>query len=219
MNIKQHPFALNQYFQEEHKKTQIYLHHTAGNPNPYAVYQYWATTKDRVATCVTIGGKPDSSNTWDDGLIVQGYTSKHWGYHLGLQGDTFKRAGVKFQWLDKISIGVEVCNWGQITYKNGKYYTYVNREIASDQVQELIEPYKGHKLWHKYTDAQIESVRQLLVLWNKRYSIPINYNPDIWSISKRALSGEPGVYTHNSVRRDKSDIYPCPKMIAMLKSL
>jgi hypothetical protein len=136
-----------------------------------------------------------------------------------LQGDTFKRAGVKFQWLDKISIGVEICNWGQISYKNGKYYTYVNREIPKDQVQELEEGYRGFKLWHKYTDAQIESVRQLLMLWNKRYNIPINYNPDIWSISKRALSGEPGVYTHNSVRRDKTDIYPCPKMIAMLKGL
>ena len=35
----------------------------------------------------------------------------------------------------------------------------------------------------------------------------------------RALKGESGVYTHNSVRFDKIDITPQPKMIAMLKSL
>lgn len=34
-----------------------------------------------------------------------------------------------------------------------------------------------------------------------------------------ANRGEAGVFTHNSVRMDKVDIYPHPKMIAMLKSL
>ena len=42
---------------------------------------------------------------------------------------------------------------------------------------------------------------------------------DIWDITPRALKGEKGVFTHNSVRRDKVDIYPHPKMIEMLKSL
>jgi hypothetical protein len=41
----------------------------------------------------------------------------------------------------------------------------------------------------------------------------------MWDISKKGLSGIPGVYTHNSYRKDKSDISPQPKMIAMLKSL
>jgi hypothetical protein len=41
----------------------------------------------------------------------------------------------------------------------------------------------------------------------------------MWSVSKNALSGVAGVYTHNSYRRDKSDISPQPKMIEMLKKL
>jgi hypothetical protein len=219
MNIKQYPFPSTQYFQEEYPKKQIYLHHTAGNANPLTPYNSWETTRDKVATCVTIGGNSQGLGSWIDGQIVQGFSSKYWAYHLGLKQETFTRAGVKFQWLDKISIGIEICNWGQISYKNGKYYTYVNREIPANQVQELEEGYRGFKLWHKYTDAQIESVRELLVYWNGKYGIPITYNDDIWSINKRALSGDPGVYTHNSVRRDKTDIYPCPKMIAMLQSL
>ena len=37
--------------------------------------------------------------------------------------------------------------------------------------------------------------------------------------STNALKGLPGVYTHNSYRKDKTDISPQPKMIAMLESL
>jgi hypothetical protein len=62
-------------------------------------------------------------------------------------------------------------------------------------------------------------VKDLLLLWKDKYNIPLKYNEDIWDVTSRALKGEPGVYTHNSVRTDKVDIYPHPKMIAMLKSL
>jgi hypothetical protein len=33
------------------------------------------------------------------------------------------------------------------------------------------------------------------------------------------LMGDPGVYTHNSVRPDKTDVSPQPKLIDMLKKL
>jgi hypothetical protein len=35
----------------------------------------------------------------------------------------------------------------------------------------------------------------------------------------RAFKGEAGVYTHNSVRKDKIDIAPQPKIVEMLKNL
>ena len=62
-------------------------------------------------------------------------------------------------------------------------------------------------------------VKELLLLWKESYKIPLSYNEDIWDISKRALAGEAGVYTHNSVRKDKVDIYPHPKMIEQSLSL
>ena len=95
----------------------------------------------------------------------------------------------------------------------------MNREVPESEVMELDKPFKGDRFFHNYTDAQIESVKQLLLLWKQRYGIPLTYNKDIWDISKRALGGEPGVYTHNSVRPDKNDVYPHPKLIEMLKSL
>ena len=217
--IKQIDFKESQYIKEEHPKKQIYLHHTAGSANPIATFRYWEGTPDRVATCVTIGGKADKKNTWIDGEIVQGFDSKYFAYHLGLQQSTFKKFNLIYQSLDKISIGIEICNYGYLNYKDGKFLTYVNSEIKKEDVVELDKPFRGKKFVHAYTDAQIESVRELLILWNLKYNIPLIYNEDIWDVCPRALKGEPGVYTHNSVRFDKIDITPQPKMIAMLKSL
>jgi len=47
----------------------------------------------------------------------------------------------------------------------------------------------------------------------------MDYNESIWDIDLFALKNEKGIYTHNSVRRDKSDVYPCPRLIEMLKNL
>lgn len=214
MNIIQVDFPVSQYIREEHPKTQIYLHHTAGNSSGVNVFQFWASNPERIATCVAISGK--GSN---DGQIVQGFSSKYWAYHLGLKESTFDKYGVPFRSLDRISIGVEICNWGQLTRKGDKFFNYVNREVPVDEVIDLKTPYKGFRYFHNYTDAQIQSVKDLLLLWKDRYNIPLTYNEDIWGITTRALKGEPGVFTHNSVRTDKVDIYPHPKMIQMLKSL
>lgn len=218
MKLTQTDFSTNQYFSEEHTKTQIYLHHTAGNPDPFGTFGWWSNTPERIATCVSVGGKPKTGSKWVDGEVVQGFSSKHWAYHLGLKQDIFTYNGVPYKSLDKICIGVEICNWGQLSYKDGKYYNYVGGTVPADEVCELQTPFKKYKFYHNYTDAQISAVKDLLILWNTKYGIPLTYNEDIWDITKRALKGEPGVYTHNSVRKDKVDIYPHPKMIEMLKS-
>ena len=105
------------------------------------------------------------------------------------------------------------------TKKGDKFYNYVNGEVPSDEVCELTETFRGYKYYHNYTDAQIESVRQLLLYWGKVYKIPLDYNEDIFTLTPRAYKGEKGIFTHNSVRPDKVDIYPHPKMIEMLKTL
>jgi len=84
-------------------------------------------------------------------------------------------------------------------------------------VYELDTPYKGHRFFENYTDEQIESVRELLLLWKERYQIPLTYHDDIWEVTDRALKGNAGVYTHNSVRADKIDIYPHHSIVDMLK--
>jgi len=216
MNILQVEFPANQYIREEHPKKQIYLHHTAGNNSGTNVFRWWASNPERISTCVVIAG-PGSSD--GDGRIVQGFSSKYWGFHLGIKRNTFDRFGLPFINLDKLSIGIEVCNWGQLSFTNGKFYNHVGGEVPENQVTKLDVPYKGFTYFHSYSDAQIASIKELLLLWKDRYNIPLTYREDIWNVTSRALRGEAGVFTHNSVRTDKVDVYPHPKLIQMLKSL
>lgn len=208
--IVQKRLSNDQFFQEEHPKKQIYLHHTAGGPSAVSVASYFQQKEGKVATAFVIGS---------DGTIVQLFSSKHWAYHLGLKPEVFAEKGVDYKSLDKISIGIEICNYGPLAKRNGYFYNYVGGKMDRSQITELKSKYKGHIWWQRYTDEQIESTRQLLVYLCDTYGISKEYADVIFDIDKRALKGENGIFTHNSVRHDKSDIYPCPRMIEMLKNL
>jgi hypothetical protein len=103
--------------------------------------------------------------------------------------------------------------------KGDKFYNYAGGVVNPSYVTELETPYKGHKYWYKYSDAQIESLRQLVVYLCETYDIPKDYRSEIWAIDKEAFKGNKGIFTHNSVRKDKSDMYPCPRVIEMLKNI
>lgn len=218
--IKQVTLPETQYIKEETKKHQIVLHHTAGNSSGPGTIKMWANDdRGRIATCVVISGKGQSKDTYD-GEICQAFSSKHWAYHLGIKTEVFKSKGLPQIAIDKHAIGIEICSWGPLEKRGDKFYNYVDQEVAADQVTKLDTPYKGHTYYHRYTDAQIESVKNLLLYWRDIYGINLTYHEDdMWTVSTRALKGENGLYTHNSYRKDKTDIHPCPRMIAMLKSL
>lgn len=200
----------DQYLQIQQPKKQIYLHHTAGGGDAKSVARYFNKTTERVATAFIIG---------ESGEIVQCFPSWHWAYHLGLKQQVFTKNKLAYRQLDALSIGIEICNWGPIQKKGCEYYNYVGGLVKPENVITLDKPYKGHVLWYNYTPEQIESTRQLLVYLCERYDIPKTYKPDIFDVTTRALKGEAGIYTHNSVRYDKSDIYPHPEVIKMLQNL
>ena len=208
MNIVQVPFK--DYYREEIPKKQIYLHHTAGTGEGQDIYRWWGSDKPRVATCVVIDR---------DGTIKQGFGSQYWAYHLGLANKHFKAHSLPYLNLDKVSIGIELISWGVLTKKGKKYINYVGGEIDESEVEVLDKPFRGSKYYHKYTDAQIDSVVKLLKLWNERYNIDITYQEDIFDICPRALRGEGGIFTHCSVRPDKSDVFPQENLIDALRSL
>jgi len=217
--IKQYPLTDNQYIKEVTTKKQIVLHHTAGNASGVNTIINWQNdTRGTIATCVCISGPGASNST--DGEIVQAFSGKFWAHHIGVKPEVFRAYGLPWINLDKFSLGVEVCNWGPLTLKDGKYYNYVNREVPADQVTKLDAPYKGFQYYHKYSDAQIQSVKDLLLYWKDVCGIDLSYDYNtLFTVNKKALSGANGVYTHNSFRADKSDMYPCPRLIEMLKSL
>ena len=131
--INQQPLKTSEYFSESFTKKQIVIHHTAGNSSAVNVMRDWnSDSRGRIATCVSISG-PGAKNSYD-GEIVQGFSSKYWAYHLGIKGDVFKAYKVPHQILDKISIGIEICNWGQLDYENGKFMNEINLQTIRERI-------------------------------------------------------------------------------------
>lgn len=216
--IIQYKLHDDQYMKEETPKSQIFIHHTAGNSNPFNAIDFWNSNPTRVGTAFCIGGKP-TGDKWKDGDIVQAFGSKFWCYHLGLQEATFKKYGIPYKALDKNSVGIEINNWGGLQLKEGKFVTYVGTTVNADEVIEYATPFRGYKYYHKYTDKQIENMIRLVKYLCDKFNISKVYNEDMWDISGRALNGTNGIWTHTSVRPDKSDVHPYPPLIEALKAL
>ena len=201
--IIQFPFPEEDYYKEETPKKQIVIHHTVSGPKAENIFIGWQQTPERVATALVIGG---------DGKIVQGYSSKYWAHHLGLK--TASNTA-----MNKSSIGIELCNWGGLTFDGTKYRNAYGNIVSENSIIKYTKKFRGFNYFQRYSTAQIESLRQLLVFLCVKFNIPKTYNSDMWGISGNALAGKPGIYTHVSYRKDKSDCHPQPELITMLKEL
>jgi len=210
--IVQHNFVAREYMKEVYPKKQIVLHHTVSGDSVGGDINWWLKDGKRVGTCILIAR---------DGTIHQVFSSKYWAYHLGENGRDHSKVGVPYQRNDMKSIGIEIDSWGGLTLdtSTNKWKSYTGYTIDTKDVIIYDDKFRGYYGFEKYTDAQIESVRQLLVFWGEMYDIPLNYHADMWDISKLALSGWSGVFTHTSYRSDKSDAHPQPELIEMLKRL
>ncbi len=47
----------------------------------------------------------------------------------------------------------------------------------------------------------------------------INYKQDMWGNSKSAMKGSPGIWSHSSFRKDKSDCFPQKELIQIIDEL
>jgi hypothetical protein len=210
----------NYYYKQAHPKKQIILHHSAGWDNARGMFNWWMNDGvSHVATSIGIS---------DDGKLYKGFDEQYWAFSIGCKTQTFINNGVQLKYrngriinnqqLDEQAVAVEICNWGTLTKKNDKYYSWANAEVFPSKVIEL--NYKNQKYFEIYTDEEIETTKNWILLNSIRFDIPIDYSyDDMFSVSKKALSGEAGIFTHNSYRLDKSDISPQPKMLDMLKNL
>jgi len=213
-SIIQVEFPEDQYFKEQTNKKQIILHHTVSGQGVDGDISWWRQTADRIGTSIIIG--------WD-GKIYQCFSTKYWAHHLGTHAANNTA-------LNKASIGIEIDAWGALMEVRGKWYpaswdANLKKNIPNITVKPIqnVELYpagfKGFYGFEKYTDEQIEAIRQLLVFWKTKYGIPLTYNSDMWSLSDKAMSGQAGVWTHVSFRDDKNDCHPDENLIKMLKSL
>lgn len=204
-------FPNTQYVVEETVKNQIILHHTVSGDGVQGDIAWWKSTPERVATHFVIGR---------EGTIYQNYNTRYWAYHLGLSNASFSKFDLLYKNLDKSSIGIEIDSWGYLTRKNDKFYSAGNTVVPLEKVQIYDAPFRGQLYYEKYTNAQIDILKELLIYLrdNKSKELVI-YRKEMFDISKDALRGVNGIWSHVSYRSDKSDCHPQSELIEMLKSL
>ena len=209
--IIQIPF--NDYIKSQHDKSQIILHHTVSGGSAKAVATYWDSRPSRIATCIIIDKK---------GIPHQLFRSRYWAGHVGGRSTMtkeFERFGLPYRNCSKTSIGVELVSWGGLKMIDNKLYTCYGSEYTEGADVHFDDPFRGYSYFDSYTTEQIATLKELLIYWNKVYDIPLEYKEDMWDVNEQALNNTPGIYSHTSFRRDKSDLFPQKELIEMLKSL
>ena len=195
----------DKFYKEIYPKKQIVLHHTVSGPGIRGDLRTWLTYTSHIATCIIIDR---------DGTMNQLFPSKYWAKHLGVRGKMN---------LDKHSIAIELDNWGQLI-KDGDRFKTIYGNHVDVPVTHYPNKFRDYEYFESYTKEQLESVKELLELWNKRYNIPLTYNEDMFDYSENAINGKPGIWAHVSYRKyptkhNKWDVHPQPELIEMLKSL
>lgn len=201
------PLKGDQYYPVSNKKTAIFLHHTAGDSAASAV-SWWNQTPENVGTALLVDRA---------GTALQCFDLDKWAYSLGVKGETS---------FEKVSVGIEIVAMGWLLKEGEEFVSYplwpLKKKrviIAKEDVIKLEKPWRGFTYYHKYNDAQIKTIIELCVYLVDRFKIVVQkdlsnfweYNPEVFQ------KDMPGIWSHTTVRRDKSDIYPDPKLIAGLK--
>jgi hypothetical protein len=216
--INKHFLPVGEYKQGPINAEWLFLHHTAGWHNPYKTIDSWGRdSRGAVATEFVLGGPSVKGNDDKyDGEMVQAFPEGNYGWHLGKNGS---------QKMHVNSIGIEVCNFGYIV--NGK--TYAGTTVADSQIVELDKEFRGHKLWHRYSDAQIEALHKWILWIAERDSIDVRAGlpalikekgADAFEWNEDAYYGRvKGLWTHTNTRKDKVDMFPQQELMDMLTSL
>lgn len=216
--INRHFLPVGEYKQGPINAEWLFLHHTAGWHNPYKTIDSWGRdSRGAVATEFVLGGPSVKGNDDKyDGEMVQAFPEGNYGWHLGKNGS---------QKMHVNSIGIEVCNFGYVV--NGK--TYAGTTVADSQIVELDKEFRGHKTWHKYSDAQIEALRKWILWIAERDGIDVRAGlPSLikekgagaFEFNEDAYYGKvKGLWTHTNTRKDKVDMFPQQELLDMLISL
>ncbi len=237
LSMQKHYLPAGEYFDGPTKKEWLFLHHTAGWHKPMEVIDGWAgDDRGPVATEFVIGGQSVKGNdTSHDGELVQAFPTGGYAWHLGI-GNTQ---------VHRNSVGIETCSFGKLTMdgyykevdkteqwipvKKGYLYTYVGTEVNAAQSVQLKQAFRGFLYWHRYSDKQLEVLRELIVYVANRDSIDVRQGlpalvrekgAEAFNLYDRGLVARtPGLWCHANVATNKFDMFPQQELIDMLLSL
>ena len=218
-DIDEYHLPSGEYLDGNYKNDYIVLHHTAGGANPRFVVDCWSKDSiGKVATEFVVGGQNCKNGSAKyDGQIVRAFPEGCQGYHIGSSGSSY---------MNTHAVGIEMCNFGYI--KDGK--TYTGTLADSNQIITLDSPFRGFLDWHKYSDEQINAVRELLLYISNRDNIDLHEGLYRWihedgvmkafDFHEDAYDGKvKGLLTHTNIRKDKFDCSPQPNLVDMIMSL
>ncbi len=217
-----------EYYEEIFEKIIFYIHHTAGSHRPDYVIQGWNADSQLVqgvkkqypiATAFVIGGAStrDPKDVAFDGLVYRCFDEKYWAHHLGT---SYANNRV----LNKISVAVEICNYGPLKKgTDGKYYTYVNTIVPENMVVKYDKPFRGYLYYQAYTDKQIAALKELILEMKVKFpkielKTPL-LKPEGYELHDAAKNGVSGVFSHTNVLTTKFDMNPQKKLIDMLSEI
>lgn len=210
-------FPESQYYNETQNKRQIVLHHTVSDPESViGDINSWLSDKERIATYGIISL---------DGTLNKCFPSDRWANHLGVKSSFLKAKGfedykTRNKLLSQQSIAIELDAWGGLTKdEEGQILNAYGRPI--NYKLDIVEcQWRGFGYFQRYSDSQINTLKELLEILMKAWKIPNRGLVDgNFDVRMDALSGESGIYSHTNFREDKSDLYPDQRIINMLKSL
>jgi hypothetical protein len=239
LNIIKNYLPSGEYYPGPVNKRWIFLHHTAGWDDPHGAISTWgADNRGPVATEFILGGQSIlGKTTKHDGVLIQAFPRGGYGWHLGTGNDAMHRE----------SVGIEVCSFGQLTkggfqrydatlkkyvwvaLKPESYYTYVGTEAHPSQIVELAQPFRGFKHWHRYSDRQVEVLKEWILYIGERDSIDVRKGiveqiklhgvAAFDKVDVNLCKNTPGVWLHTNVQAGKVDLFPQQEVIDMLLSL
>jgi peptidoglycan hydrolase-like protein with peptidoglycan-binding domain len=222
----------DKYVKEETKKETIWLHNTGGGSRPD-----WSANGikndivrdkrgnpvldengnlqiNKIASSYIIGRKSSSTNEelWD-GKILRTFDDRYWANHLSIKD------GLD---LNSKSISIEICNYGPLILgPDGRFYNSINKFVSDKEVVKLENPYRGYEYYERYTDAQLENTRKLLIHLINKHGIRLQaemYDVDWFNYSESWFKNG-GIRSYSQIKKDVFDIFPQKEMIQMLNSL
>lgn len=238
--IKHQLLQPNEYSRTDEKKEWLFLHHTAGWNNPFAVVTDWELDKrGQVGTQFIVGGR--HLQTLDekyDGQIVQCMPDyKCYGWHLGIGNTKVHRS----------SVGIELCNFGWLVKDGRDFRTYpildskgrlVRKGVVVNpkEIVDLKREFRGYRYFHKYSENQLMALKYLIEKIGKDIGI------DITSGLKEKIKKDPltafdyddnvrtgklkGLFCHTHVSPpnkwgnfEKWDLFPQDEVIQLILSL
>lgn len=199
--------------EQQFKKTGIVLHHSVSDRDGRRVNRFF--NDKEYGTAFALSG---------DGCVVQMYQDQdHWGWHLKMRNDNRQVSTGEETRTAQRTVAIEICSFGELDYKGGKFYNTYGSVVAAQEVCTLDEPFRGAKYFQKYTDAQIAALEIWIRYELRRHNLKLT--PQIIDRNwfeydvKPIVNGERPLFTHTNCRHTKSDLFPQPELVNMLQRL